>query len=111
VLFGGPGQSIRPFWLSGEDRRGRRRGHGCDRFTRSGPVRRSGRQYGRVAADLHVDPDAVEDLARRARRIVDDLGGTVDGGAAAELLAFADAAEHAARRTREADRDAAAGFR
>lgn len=64
-----------------------------------------------MAADLQIDPDVVEDLARRARRIVDALAVVSDGGAAGELLAFADAAEHAARRAREADRDAAGRFR
>ncbi len=64
-----------------------------------------------VAADLRIDPDATDDLARRARRIVEDLGGVTDGGAAAELLAFAAAAEHAARTAWEADRDAAERFR
>ncbi|TCK20374.1 hypothetical protein [Pseudonocardia endophytica] len=64
-----------------------------------------------MEADLQIDPDVVEHLARRARRIVEDLAGVADGGAAVDLLAFADAAEDAARRARDADRDAAERFR
>ncbi len=63
-----------------------------------------------MPADLQIAPDAVDGLARRARRIVDDLAGVADG-AAAELRAFAAAAEQAARRAREADRDSAERFR
>ncbi len=71
--------------------------------------------------DLHIDPDAVDGLARLARRIAAEL----DAGTpvevpetltapvhrvAAELAAFAAAAQSAARRIRDADRAAAAGF-
>lgn len=69
-----------------------------------------------MAADLRIDPDAVGDLARLARRIADDLDGLpgVDGPvrrAVDDLLAFTGAAEAAARRARDADLAAAARFR
>ena len=71
--------------------------------------------------DLHIDPDAVDGVARLARRIVTELeaGMPVEvpealtapvHRAAAELVAFAVAAEGAARRIRDADRAAEAGF-
>ena len=80
-----------------------------DRSGRSPSPARTGRQHELVPADLQIDPDAVDGMARRARRVADDLGtGPADvGGATAVLLAFAEAAEHAARRARDADRDAA----
>lgn len=69
-----------------------------------------------MPADLQIDPDAVEYLARLARRIADDLARLPAGDpairhAADELLAFADASELAARRVRETDVAAADGFR
>lgn len=70
------------------------------------------RQPGAVPADLQIDPDAVDDMARLARRIADDLDDLPVGNlgtptalhrAVDELLAFATAADVAARRAREAD--------
>lgn len=81
-----------------------------------------------VSPDLHIDPDAVDELARLARRIAADLdegapvgcAGAADVAetltasarrATAELVAFAGAAQAAARRIREAERVAAERLR
>lgn len=77
-----------------------------------------------MSADLHLDPDAVDELARLARRIAEDLDAGAPAGsdlaetltrpalrAAAELAVFADAAHRAAGLARDADRRAADGFR